>query len=52
LYNISKGCNASLLVPSFIWWRQLVPGAEIVISASVFLIVGKSTNSPIFIERS
>ena len=51
-YNTSMVCNAFLPVPSFIWWRQLVPGAAIITSVLWFLTAGNKTNSPIFMERS
>ena len=51
-YIISIGCLAVRPVPSFMWWRHEVPGAEIIVSSFAFRTAGKSTISPIFWERS
>ena len=51
-YKISMGCWALRPAPSFIWWRQLVPGAAMRTSSGCLRTVGSRTSSPIFWEMS
>jgi hypothetical protein len=50
-YSTSTGCTAILPVPSFIWWRQLVPGAAMITFSDAALTAGNNTSSPTCIDK-
>ncbi|XQU77128.1 hypothetical protein EPAKOI_004900 [Cupriavidus sp. H18C2] len=55
-YNAISSTRATWMawrpVPSWIWWRQLVPSATTSVSASALRTAGSSDSSPIFIETA
>lgn len=48
----SIGCRAARPAPSWIWCRQLVPGATITASAGALRTIGNNAISPIRIDSS
>ncbi len=45
-------CRARRPVPLRIWWRQLVPSAQMTVSAAAARTAGSRLNSPIFMDMS